>query len=111
MKKSAFWTLFTGRFSKLQDIIGNKIFPLFLEQLQEDTEGKSTLDRLHKLEKLGYLPSTEEWIAIRSSHNSIAHDYPDNPELMVSNLNKAIAQALALKTYWERFRLQILKKL
>lgn len=107
----SFLDMFTTRFSKLQDFIGNKIFPLFLELLQEDTEGKSTLDRLHKLEKLGYLNSTDEWIAMRSSRNSLAHDYPDNPELMVSLLNKAFTHALALKAYWEKLRLNILKKI
>lgn len=107
----SFLDMLTARFAKLQDTMGNKIFPLFLELLQEDTSGKSTLDRIHKLEKLGVLKSADEWIAMRSSRNSIAHDYPDNPELMVTNLNQAISYALALSKYWEKLRLQILEKI
>jgi hypothetical protein len=95
-----FLELLTSRFAKLQDTIGQKIFPLILASLQEDIKNTSFLDRLHKLEKLGILESAVYWVHLREIRNSIANDYPENPELMVTNINKVIVNANSLLDYW-----------
>lgn len=99
--------LLTGRFAKLQDFIGAKIFPLILEVLQENTQELSTLDRLHLLEKLGYINNTREWIDLRNTRNLATHEYPDDPKLMASNLEKIVLSAKSLLMYWENLKKKI----
>ncbi len=96
----SFLELLTSRFSKLQDIIGSKVFPLILRILEEDRESFSLLDRLPTLEKLNFLPTTKKWIEMRELRNHITHEYPDAPELAAQNLNKAIDQSQELLMYW-----------
>lgn len=110
-EEMGFLDMLTTRYSKLQDLMGNKIFPLFLKTLEENIDGASALDRIHRLEKLGYLKSSDDWIAMRAVRNSIAHEYPDDPDLMVSNINAAVASSRYLKSYWQKLRIQILDKL
>ena len=45
------------------------------------------LDKLNRLEKLGYLRSAEAWGNARSIRNKFAHDYPDDPEKNAALLN------------------------
>jgi hypothetical protein len=47
-----FLEIFSTRFSKLQDALGEKVFSLLLKCLGEDVERKSFIDKLNKLEKL-----------------------------------------------------------
>jgi hypothetical protein len=99
-----FLELLTSRLAKLQDTIGQKIFPNMLILLEEDISGKSFIDILNKLEKLGFLESAEKWKQIREIRNAIAHDYPDNPDLVATNLNQAINIAYELLNYWQRLK-------
>ena len=92
--------LLTGRFAKLQDAMGEKIFPLILLNLGEDIQGKSFIDRLHMLEKLGYMDNAQYWFVYRKARNAAAHEYPDNPEMMVKNLKDIIGLAEELVIYW-----------
>jgi hypothetical protein len=103
--------LLTNRFSKLQDAIGAKIFPLILEALeeQEDISKKTFIDILNRLEKLEILPSTDHWRDMRDIRNHITHEYPENPNLMVINLNKAISFIQDLLTYWSTLNIRIQK--
>jgi len=43
------------RFSKLQDSMGNKLFPTILKLLKEDIKPMSFIDRLNRLEELGFV--------------------------------------------------------
>jgi hypothetical protein len=96
--------MLTSRFAKLQDSLGAKIFPLLLQLLQESRSDESALDRLYKLEKLGILPSANNWIAMRELRNAITHEYPDNPELMAANLNKTAECARQLLAFWQTLK-------
>ncbi len=63
------------RFSKLQDILGQKIFRLILN-IYEPLDGSIPfIDVLNKLEKLDFLESAKEWINLRDKRNKIAHQY------------------------------------
>ena len=53
-------------------------------------DDRPMLDKLHRLEKLGYLDSMEQWHTLRSVRNSFAHDYPQDDDLKVAYLNQAI---------------------
>ena len=100
----SFLELLTSRFAKLQDNIGQKIFPLMLLSMQEDVQNKSFIDILNRLEKLEIIESSDYWIKMREIRNHIAHEYPDNPELMASNLNKVVEASVELLDFWERLQ-------
>jgi len=74
------------RFSKLQDTLGEKIFPLILELLKEPVKKMSFIDRLNRLEELELLDK-EEWMALREDRNEITHEYSYNEDDIVENIN------------------------
>lgn len=97
-----------GRFSKLQDMIGAKIFPLILEYTQQQSSAYLPLrDILDKMEKLTIIPNTQWWIDLRELRNHVTHEYPDNPALMCQNLNRTIVAALELANYWKSLKAKI----
>lgn len=84
---------FILRFSKLQDVLGARLFPSLLDYLGEPFETRPMLDKLNRLEKLGFLRSVERWQYIREVRNRFMHDYPDEPEKNALNLNLAAIAA------------------
>ncbi len=84
------WDQFVLRFTKLQDAMGARLLPAVLDHLQEPFEDRPMLDKLHRLEKLGYLPSVEQWHALRAIRNRFAHDYPQDDALRAAYLNEAV---------------------
>jgi uncharacterized protein with HEPN domain len=75
------------RFSKLQDTIGNKIFPLGLVLLGEDIEARPFIDLLNKLEELRLIPSSSKWMEWMELRNDLTHEYPDIIEDRIDALN------------------------
>jgi len=67
---------FIFRFSKLQDMMGNRLFPSLLEALAEPASDKAFIDILNRLEQLELIESASEWIQLRKIRNDIAHEYP-----------------------------------
>lgn len=84
---------FTIRFSKLQDAMGAKLLPAVLELTREEGDLNTFIDKLNRLEKIGALNSADEWLKLREMCNQFAHDYPDDPEIQSSLLNKAFDMA------------------
>jgi hypothetical protein len=80
---------FSTRFAKSQDYMGAKLFPAVLERVKEPSEQQTFIDKLHRLEKIGAIPSTDQWLLLREMRNQFSHEYPDDPELQVAILNKA----------------------
>ena len=68
------------RFGQLQDMIGAQIFPRILEYLEESNPTDSFIDKLHKLEKLEYLPDVQWWRNLKKLRNNFSHDYLDDYE-------------------------------
>lgn len=81
--------LYTSRFSKLQDLMGNALFPKLLESVGEPVDEMTFIDRLNRLEKLGILDSAENWMTLRQIRNHLSHEYPDQPEITAEYLNDA----------------------
>jgi hypothetical protein len=81
---------FTVRFGKLQDTIGAKLLPAVLELTREEGDLRAFIDKLNRLEKIGAIPSAEQWLKLREMRNQFAHDYPEDPEVQASLLNKAL---------------------
>ena len=80
---------FILRFTKLQDALGGRLFPSILQYLQEQYEERPMLDKLNRLEKLGYIQNAEAWQSIRTTRNKFAHDYPDDSEKNAALINIA----------------------
>ncbi|GAB1234136.1 hypothetical protein UT5_05300 [Ferrigenium sp. UT5] len=84
---------FVGRFAKLQDAMGSKLLPMVLELTKEQGDLEAYLDKLNRLEKIGALPSVDEWLELREMRNAFAHDYPEDSELQAAILNRALSAA------------------
>lgn len=63
------------RFSKLQDLLGTKIFREYLSVLQYPVEDKNFLELLKELDKEKII-DIDIWSEFRGVRNSISHDYP-----------------------------------
>ena len=75
------------RFSKIQDIMGEKLFRMILEAVEEETESFAFIDILNKLEQLEVLPDKTEWLYLRKLRNEVSHEYPLVDEEAVVALN------------------------
>lgn len=82
------------RYTKLQDAVGEKLFPLTLTLLGEHVDAKPFIDILNRLERLELIPSREEWTAWRELRNDLAHEYPGDISDRVDALNAL------MKTVW-----------
>jgi len=79
---------FLYRFGKLQDAVGEKLFPATLMFLREEKmRSKSFIDILNRLEKLEILDSKDDWLELRKIRNDLSHNYDDNPAEMASAIN------------------------
>ena len=87
---------FILRYTKLQDTMGNRLFPAILGYLNEQFEDCPMLDKLNRLEKLGFIDSVEKWQTVRNIRNKFAHDYPDDPDKNVAHLNFALESVSVL---------------
>lgn len=97
------------RFAKLQDAIGIRLIPATLSALKEPIEEWPMLDRLTRLEKLGYLNS-ESWLEWREIRNRLSHEYPDEADLRFANLLSAIAASKLLSELYQEWRFRLLKQ-
>lgn len=100
-----------NRFSKLQDTIGEKIFPNVLMLLGEDIYQKTFIDRLNMLEKLGIIDDANEWQNYREARNAATHEYPDNLGKMAENLNNVMALSQKLIAFWDKLQQLIIPKI
>jgi len=74
------------RFSKLQDTMGEKLFPSLLELMGEEVKSKPFIDRLNRIEELGILYKND-WMDLRKDRNEIAHEYSFNQEEVIDGIN------------------------
>ena len=78
---------FIFRFSKLQDIMGARLFPATLELLAEPVSNIAFIDILNKLEKLEIIPSSKQWLINRNIRNEISHEYPSSLNERIEGIN------------------------
>jgi hypothetical protein len=78
---------FVGRFSRLQDHIGEKLIPRFSALLGESS--KSLLDVLSYAEKMNWIVNAESFIGARKLRNLLVHEYMIDPELFLESLHSA----------------------
>jgi hypothetical protein len=89
------------RFSKLQDSMGEKLFPAVLILSEEDVKKKTFLDVLTRLEELG-LVTRQEWLRLREIRNEIAHEYTSNQENVVVSIVMIYEQSDSLIELYQR---------
>lgn len=92
------------RFSKLQDVMGSRLFKQLLEALEEDVSGIPFIDILNKLEKLGLIEEAKEWIALRQTRNTVSHEYPFIKEVQADELNLLQTGVQKLASIWLKLR-------
>ena len=76
------------RFLKVQSLLGEKVFKNFLYKLGYNLD-ISFLEALSELEKLEIL-NRKEWIKLREIRNKISHEYPNEIDEVIDNLNLMI---------------------
>jgi len=76
------------RYTKLQDAIGERVFPYILKNLKEDIERKSFRDLLNRLEKLEIIESADMWDELRKGRNILSHEYSSKENELVDNINE-----------------------
>jgi len=77
---------FVSRFGRLQDTVGDKLIPQYLNAVGEATG--PAIDNLNRAEKLGLLASAELWVALRDLRNEMIHEYMEDLDRLANALNK-----------------------
>jgi len=77
------------RFSKLQDLLGTKIFREYLTVLEYPVEDKNFLELLKELDKERVI-DIDIWSEFRGVRNSISHDYPFEEDEKLEAINYLI---------------------
>ncbi len=91
---------FIFRFIKLQDYLGNKVFKTFLSEIGEYDDSMSFLDTVDKLEKMGIIEDSKEWLTIRKLRNKLTHEYPEELEEVKEELKLAMEKTdILIKTF------------
>ena len=99
------------RFSKLQDIMGSRLFKQLLELLEEDISGLPFLDILYKMEKLNLIERAKDWITLRQTRNTVSHEYPFYKEIQVEELNLLPKEIVKLDALWIKLKAYTLNRL
>ncbi len=81
---------FTSRFCRLQDTVGDKLLPAWLNILNEKT--KVAIDNLDKAEKIGVLPSVEQWLEVRQLRNQMIHEYIEDLTVLADAVQSSYLQ-------------------
>ncbi len=81
---------FIYRFIKLQDLMGEKLFKLFLDEIGEYKNSMSLIDILDKLEKFGIINKASQWMEYRKLRNKLTHEYPNNEQDVIDGIYLAI---------------------
>jgi len=86
------------RYMKLQDTLGQKVFPLVIEVTKEPVPPETPfMQKLVLLERLGAIPSVDEWDELRETRNAIAHDYPEADDILAAEVNRLVQSARCLQ--------------
>ncbi|MBV5302760.1 MAG: hypothetical protein JZU70_00920 [Chlorobium sp.] len=74
------------RFSKLQDVLDENVFPSILLLSGEEVKRKTFLDILNRLEELGVVNKVT-WLKLREVRNEVAHEYSFNADQLIDSIN------------------------
>ena len=94
------------RFSKLQDLMGTKIFRSYLEYNEYDTYEKSFYDLLREIEKEGIV-DIDTWSEFRQLRNRVAHEYPEELDEVIVSINLFVAKSAELIEIYRKLKERI----
>lgn len=97
-------------YTRLQDDMGTKLMPASLSAMGEEIAPMPMLDRLNRLEQLGWLTSAEEWQQHRHIRNEFAHDYPETASRRYEHLVMAMESARKILSILDQFISKISKR-
>ncbi len=83
------------RFSKLQDLLGSKLFRAYLDFLGFVTQDLSYYDLLKELENEGIL-DIDRWAILRKVRNQISHEYPQEDIEKMEKINLVLKEVFYL---------------
>lgn len=75
---------FVSRFGRLQDTLADKLLPALLDALAEPKA--TAIENLDRAEKLGWLDSTDDWLAMRKLRNQMVHEYIEDLVILCNAL-------------------------
>jgi len=81
---------FIYRFIKFQDMMGDKLFKIYLNEVGEYKDNMSLLDVLDKLEKFEIIDKSISWMEYRKLRNKLTHEYPNNEQEIVEGIKMSI---------------------
>lgn len=96
---------FVSRFGRLQDSLGDKLLPLLLTALGEKTG--AVIDNLDRAERLGLIPSADQWTEIRKLRNQMVHDYVEDPRVLADAMEAAHSFVAVLVDVASRMRCEL----
>lgn len=99
------------RFTKLQDTMGSRLFPLLLELLAEPVDNMAFIDILNRLEKLEIIVSKNEWLEMRILRNNATHEYPQTINERIESLNHLFGKLKLVETILDKCQKIIITKL
>ena len=91
------------RFSKLQDLLGSKVFRSYLDYSGFETSEKSFFDILKEIEKEGIV-DIDTWDELRKLRNQIAHEYPEEEDEAIESINLFIQRSQELTKIAQKLR-------
>ena len=91
------------RFSKLQDLLGSKVFRSYLEYSGFETSERSFFDILKEIEKEGIV-DIDTWDELRKLRNQIAHEYPEEEDEAIEKINLFIQRSQELIKIAQKLR-------
>lgn len=93
---------FVSRFGRMQDTIGEKLLPRWL-QAQGETPG-SMIDVLRRAERLNIIEDAALWLDIRQRRNQLIHEYAGEPRLFAEAVAAACRNVEVLTATYNRLR-------
>lgn len=91
------------RFLKLQDALGERLVPATLAVLLEPDSDRPMLDKLNRLDRLGYL-RLDDWLQWRDLRNRLSHEYPEQTEVRWATLKAAVQASKEMLAAYARWR-------
>lgn len=78
---------FAAKFGRMQDTCVDKLVPSLLRAAGESLG--AAIDNLMRMEKLGLIASSDEWLEMRRLRNRPVHEYMEKPEDLAPALERA----------------------
>ena len=77
---------FVVRFSRLQDLLGDKLLPELLAALGEPP--RAIIDNLDHAERLHWIAAADDWMRMRRLRNQMVHEYIKDPAVLADALQR-----------------------